>query len=83
MPREYNTVDLYRLQKAEQKWVKKYVKFSIVGCELFYHEDDYGNQEWLLCFKLNSKDILQLRRDLGLEIDASYNPHHTVLEYTL
>ena len=81
MPREYNTVNSYFLQKAQEIWVNKYIKFSIVGCELFYHEDEYGSKEWLLCLKLNSMDILQLRRDLGLEDDDTYNPHHTVLEY--
>ena len=81
MPREYNTVNWYFLEKAQEKWVKKYVKFSVVGCELFFHEDSYGNKEWLLCFTLNSMDILQLRMDLGLEMDVTYNPHHTVLEY--
>ena len=80
MPKECNLVPLTILKQVERKWRNKPVKFIITGCEVYYHEDGLGNKEWLVCFAVRSSDLLQLRKDLLMKNDDSYNSHVTILE---
>ena len=80
MPREYGTVDLKILKIVEKKWRGVPIKFEVVNCRSWLHEDRFGRREWIISLTIESKDTLALRKDLGLDRDQDYHPHITILE---
>ena len=80
MPREYESVDHKVLKIVLNTWKDRRVKFEITGCKAFWRIEDQGIGMWIICLKVKSRDIHQLRLELGLKKDENYNPHITILE---
>ena len=83
MPSEYHSVSQRTLLNTFNNWKDRIVKFEISGCKMVWHEDKSGAKMWILCFKIVSKDIDQLRKDLGLKENPNFEPHISALEYAI
>ena len=83
MPTEYNTVDPMLLKSVEKKWSRRQIEFEITGCSVWWHTDTTGANMWLVAFNIVSRNIFEIRRDLGLSDSLKYFQHMTVLEYEI
>ena len=81
MKPEYGTVPEKVLNRVSEKWKKRPIRFEVVGCKSWFHEDRYGRKVWIICLNVDSLDIHELRLDLGLNYSEIFNPHITILEY--
>ena len=82
LPGEYNSVDQKILEKVRGKWKDTPIKFEVTNCSAYFHQDRFGQKEWVICLKISSKDVFALRKDLELK-NEDYHPHITILEYVV
>ena len=80
MPREYGTIPLHILKTVARNWKHRPIKFEVVNCHSWLHQDRFGHKEWIISLNIDSKDTFALRKDLGLKNDPDYHPHVTILE---
>ena len=82
IPREYGSVDASLLNHVQNKWKDRKVRFNVIDCNTYLHEDKFGQKAWIICLKVSSRQIAELRSDLGL-YDLHYNSHVSILEYEI
>ena len=82
IPREYGSADVSVLNHVQHKWEARKVQFNIIDCSTYLHEDKFGQKAWIICLNVSSRQIAELRSDLGL-FDLDYNSHVSVLEYEI
>ena len=82
IPREYGSIDESVLNCVKNKWKDRQIRFNVIDCSAYLHEDKFHQKAWIICLKISSRHIDELRADLGL-YDLSYNSHISILEYEI